>query len=163
MDKIRANNFFHPAPPPPPRPAASSSIRMRKPPGSGRGRRHCWPGRRSGHGRALGWGGRRLTAYPRPMRSQLLCLTTYVDQDVATRAADLSAALSRAPTTRRAGPHWERANPVARPTADLVALLRHALARSSRAAQAETRRREGNRLAGSSLGSRPAAIRETRG
>jgi hypothetical protein len=30
------------------------------------------------------------------MRSQLLCLTAYVDQDVATRAAYLSAALSRA-------------------------------------------------------------------
>jgi len=32
----------------------------------------------------------------RPMRSQLLCLTAYVDQDVATRAAYLAAALSRA-------------------------------------------------------------------
>jgi hypothetical protein len=33
------------------------------------------------------------------MRSQLLCLTAYVDQDVATRAVYLSAALSRAATT----------------------------------------------------------------
>jgi hypothetical protein len=30
------------------------------------------------------------------MRSQLLCLTAYVNEDVATRAAYLSAALSRA-------------------------------------------------------------------
>ena len=32
----------------------------------------------------------------RPMRSQLLCLTAYVDPDVATRTAYLAAALSRA-------------------------------------------------------------------
>ena len=32
----------------------------------------------------------------RAMRSQLLCLTAYVDKDMATRAAYLSAALSRA-------------------------------------------------------------------
>jgi hypothetical protein len=60
------------------------------------------------------------------MRSQLLCLTAYVDQDVATRAAYLSAALSRAchyhpyelvPTASELT-RWLN------DTADLVALLR---------------------------------------
>ncbi len=60
------------------------------------------------------------------MRSQLLCLTAYVDEDVATRAAYLSAALSRA------GPkHSNEQAPTAaeltrwlNEAADLVALLR---------------------------------------
>jgi hypothetical protein len=60
------------------------------------------------------------------MRSQLLCLTAYVDEDVATRAAYLSAALSRvchyhpyelAPTASELT-RWLNE------TADLVALLR---------------------------------------
>jgi hypothetical protein len=60
------------------------------------------------------------------MRSQLLCLTAYVDEDVASRAAYLSAALSRA-----CHYHPYELAPTAtelirwlHETADLVALLR---------------------------------------
>jgi thioredoxin-like negative regulator of GroEL len=48
------------------------------------------------------------------MRSQLLCLTAYVDEDIATRAAYLSAAQPRLPLPLlRTGPHCRRANPLA--------------------------------------------------
>jgi thioredoxin-like negative regulator of GroEL len=60
------------------------------------------------------------------MRSQLLCLTAYVDEDVATRAAYLSAALSSAchyHSYELAPTASELARGLTEP-ADLVALLR---------------------------------------
>jgi hypothetical protein len=60
------------------------------------------------------------------MRSQLLCLTVYVDGDVATRAAYLSAALSRAchyHSYELAPTATELARWLSE-TADVVALLR---------------------------------------
>ena len=60
------------------------------------------------------------------MRSQLLCLTAYVDEDVATRAAYLSAALSRACHyhSYELAPTAAELTRWLSETADLVALLR---------------------------------------
>jgi hypothetical protein len=60
------------------------------------------------------------------MRSQLLCLTAYVDEDVATRAAYLSAALSRACHYHpyELAPTASELTRWLNETADLVALLR---------------------------------------
>jgi hypothetical protein len=60
------------------------------------------------------------------MRSQLLCLTAYVDQDVATRAAYLSAALSRACHYHpyELAPTATELTRWLHETADLIALLR---------------------------------------
>ena len=60
------------------------------------------------------------------MRSQLLCLTAYVDEDVATRAAYLSAALSRACHyhSYELAPTAAELTSWLNETADLVALLR---------------------------------------
>jgi hypothetical protein len=61
----------------------------------------------------------------RPMRSQLLCLTAYVDQDVAARAAYLAAALSRACHYHpyELAPTASELTRWLNETADLVALL----------------------------------------
>jgi hypothetical protein len=60
------------------------------------------------------------------MRSQLLCLTVYVDEDVATRAAYLSAALSRACHYHpyELAPTATELTRWLHETADLIALLR---------------------------------------